>query len=242
MLSTFVTTAFILFGIFIALSIIGWDETVSSLLAGAGIAGLIIGLALQDSLSSAIAGVIMSTRRTYRIGDLVKSNNYFGVITQITLRHTTLKLNDGVVVKIPNKLVLNNPLENFTLGAEKRIDITCGISYNEDLNRVLKLVKEVIEKKPLIHKGKEVEVFFTEFADSSINFLVRFWIEEVTQASYLQAQSDAIVAIKNVLDANNISIPFPIHALEFSQFNKDDLQTIFGNNHAYTKVTNTKKE
>lgn len=214
MLSGVISSAFILTGAFISLSIIGWDKTVSSLLAGAGIAGLVVGLALQDSLSSAVAGVILTTRKSYRIGDFVKSNDYIGTIMKITLRNTTIKQTDGVEVKIPNKLVLNNPLENYSLGGERRVDITCGVSYGADLPEVAKVVREAISASVHFDNEREIEVYFTQFADSSINFIVRFWIHGITQSAYLRAQHEGILAIQKSFGEKGISIPYPIHTLE----------------------------
>ncbi len=216
-MASFISIIFIFIGIFIALSILGLNQTVSSLLAGAGILGLVLGLALQDSLSSAIAGIIMTTRKSYKVGDFVESNGFQGTIVEINLRNTTVRRNDGVEVKIPNKLVLNNPLINYSLRKERRVEITVSISYDADLVRIEKILREAIANTIEFNKEKPVDVFFTEFGSSAIHVLIRFWIPKYKQSDFLLAQSDGIRAVKNAFDANGIIIPYPVHVVQTKQ-------------------------
>lgn len=113
--ASFISIIFVFIGIFLALDIVGLDKTVSSLLAGAGILGLALGLALQDTLTNTVAGIVMTTRKAYKVGDYVESNGFEGTILEINLRNTTILQNSGTQVKIPNRNVLNNPLQNFPL-------------------------------------------------------------------------------------------------------------------------------
>lgn len=215
----FVATAFIIVGLFVALGILGLDKTVTSLLAGAGILGLAIGLALQDTLTSAISGIIMTTRKAYRVGDFVESNSYLGIIEEINLRNTTLTQTNGVQVKIPNKMVLNNPLENFSLSGERRIEITVGISYNSNLIEVERVVRHAIMNSVHFNYSKPVEFYWTEFGESSINFMVRLWINKVRQVDYFQAKHEVVLAIWSSFKEHSIKIPYPIRTLEFDPNN-----------------------
>ena len=140
----FFSSVFMIIGVFVALGILGLDHTVSSLLAGAGILGLVIGLALQDTLSSALAGIIMTTRKSYRFGDFVETNGFLGTIMEINLRNTTIRQTTGIDVKVPNKLVLNNPLINYSLTKERRVDIVVSISYTEALPRVEGIIRKAM--------------------------------------------------------------------------------------------------
>jgi len=136
LMSNLLTAAFLLLGLFLALGIIGLDKTVTSLLAGAGIADLAIGLAFQDPILNIISGVIMTFKKPFNIGDTIVSNGYNGVIKAITLRSTHLKTFTGEDVFIPNKSVLQNSVENYTLTNWRRVDITCGVSYSDNLEKV----------------------------------------------------------------------------------------------------------
>lgn len=220
-----VATTFIIIGIFISLGILGLDKTVTSLLAGAGILGLAIGLALQDTLTSAISGIIMTTRKAYRIGDYVETNGYNGFIDEINLRNTTITQTNGVQVKIPNKIVLSNPLENYTLSGERRVEISVGISYNSDLVEVEKIVRNAILSNVNYNHSKTLEFFWTDFAESSIKFVVRLWISKHRQADYLQAKHEAVLAVWSACKKHNITIPYPIRTLEFNDKNQIAITT-----------------
>lgn len=216
LMSNLLTTAFLIIGLFLALGILGLDKTVTSLLAGAGILGLAIGLAFQDPILNIISGVIMSFKKPFNVGDTVTSNSYNGVIKAISLRSTHLKTFTGEDVFIPNKLVLQNPLENYTLTKWRRVDIQCGVSYTSNLEVVKKIAIEAIENGVEYDKSTAVEFLYSNFGDSSINFELRFWLNLSEEKDYLERKSEAIISIKNAFDANQITIPFPIRTIDFS--------------------------
>ena len=215
-MASFISVLFIITGIFIALAILGLNQTVTSLLAGAGILGLILGLALQDTLSSAIAGVVMTMRKSYKVGDFVDTNNFLGTIVEINLRNTTIRQTNGVDAKIPNKLVLSNPLINYSLTGERRVDIDLNVSYTEDLNKVETIIRSAFQHVNY-NSDKILEIYFTEFAPSSINVLIRFWIKKFRQVDFLQAKSEAVKAIKSTFDQNGISMPYPVQVVELKK-------------------------
>lgn len=211
-----VATAFIvLIGLFIVLKILGLDDFLAGLLASAGVVGLAVGLALQDPLINLFSGVLMSVRQLYNLGDLVETNDYFGNIQKISLRSTIIKGKDGREVVIPNKDVVQNPLTNYTVSGERRVEVACGVSYGDDLEQVKDLVVQTIESIKQRNQNKPIDFFYTEFGDSSINFTTRFWLNETEQMPYNLAKSAAIIAIKKAFDANDVAIPFPIRTLDF---------------------------
>lgn len=212
-MASFISILFIITGIFIALAILGLNQTVTSLLAGAGILGLILGLALQDTLASALAGVVMTMRKSYKVGDFVDTNNFLGTIVEINLRNTTIRQTNGVDAKIPNKLVLSNPLINYSLTGERRVDINVNVSYTEDLNKVETIIRSAFQHVNY-NSDKTLEIYFTEFAPSSINVLIRFWIKKFRQVDFLQAQSEAVKAVKLTFDQIGISMPYPVQVVE----------------------------
>lgn len=206
----------VLGGIFIAMSVLQLNDAVQGIIAGAGISGLVIGLALQGSMSNVISGIILSFRKQVRVGDWVETTDYAGEVMEIQLDKFIIKQSDNNMVIIPNKTIIDNPLKNFTLTPRMRIIVACGVGYKMDLEFVKKLTIDTIAEKFKQNSGEEVEFFYQEFGDSSINFIVRFWVDAVKNKQNLQAQSDAILAIKKVFDANDINIPFPIRTLEFN--------------------------
>lgn len=202
-------------GIFIALSILQLDTAVTSLLAGAGIIGLALGFAFQDLAANFIAGIILSIRHPFGIGDIIETNDYYGTVSKLNLRNTIIQTPQGQRVYIPNKKVFENPLENFTESGGRRIDLSCGISYGDDLEKVKKVAIEAVQGMGNYNKDKGVEFYYDEFGGSSINFKIRFWVNFKTNPDFWSARSDAIMAISKKFDENDITIPFPIRTLDF---------------------------
>ncbi|WP_247235763.1 mechanosensitive ion channel family protein [Telluribacter sp. SYSU D00476] len=201
--------------IFIALSILNLDKAVTSILAGAGIAGIALAFAFQDIAANFMSGIFLSFRHPLRVGDLVKTNDYFGTVIEINLRDTVLRTLQGQRVIIPNKEVFQNPIENFTTTGRRRMDMTVGVSYGDDLRKVQDLTIRAVEKVSVRDPNEEVTLFFEEFGDSSINFSLRFWLNAPDQPTFLQGRSEAIMYIKEAYDQNDIMIPFPIRTLDF---------------------------
>jgi small-conductance mechanosensitive channel len=213
-----VNLVFIIFfavGMFIALSVLQLDKAVTSLLAGAGIIGLALGFAFQDIAANFVAGILMAIRKPLDIHDLVETNGHFGTVTHISLRSTIVRTTEGQHVIIPNKEIYNHPIVNYSVEGKRRVDIKCGISYGDNLEKVKKVVLEAINSIEYINHDPAVSFFYNEFADSSINFTVRYWIDFNKQPDYLQAMSDGIMRIKAAFDKNDITIPFPIRTLDF---------------------------
>lgn len=207
--------AVIIVGLFIALGVMDLDKTVTSLLAGVGVIGLALGFAFQDTAANFVAGVFLAVRSPIEIGDIVKSGDVMGKVHRINLRATEVRTFQRTHVVIPNKDVFQNPLYNYTLSGERRIDLDCGISYGDDLEKVKKVTLEAIENTKGINKNAGVSFFFKEFGGSSINFQVRAFAEDITQPGYLETQSNMIIALKQAFDKNDIMIPYPIRTLDF---------------------------
>ena len=202
-------------GVFVALGILNLDGTVKSLLAGAGIIGLALGFAFQDIAANFISGILLSLRHPFGKGDIIESNDYYGTVQKITLRNTRIKTPQGQMVFIPNKEVYENPFVNFTANRERRIDLSCGVSYGDDLEKAKKLAVEAVESLDNYDDSRGVSFYYEEFGGSSINFKIMFWVNFRSNPDFLSARSDAIIAISKKFDENDIMIPFPIRTLDF---------------------------
>ena len=207
----------VLFGIviFTALSVLNLNKVVTTVLAGAGLLGLALAFAFQDIAANFISGIFISFRKPLHLGDIVKIKNYMGKVIEINLRDTVLKTFQGELVIIPNKEVFQNPIENFSLLGKRRVDLTVGVSYGDDLEKVKQITLEALKGIPNVSKEDEITLFFKEFSGSSINFVVRIWVTTPEQPAFLEVNSQAIIRIKKAFDANKISIPFPITTLDF---------------------------
>lgn len=202
--------------LFAALSVLQLDKAVTSILAGAGIIGLALAFAFQDIAANFMSGIFLSIRKPLHMGDIVQIKDYMGKVEEINLRDTVLRTFQGQMVIIPNKDVLQNPIENYSLLGKRRMDLTVGVSYGDDLEKVKTVALQSVQEIQNLSKDDEITMFYQEFGDSSINFIIRLWINTPEQIIYLRVKSEAVMRIKKAFDEHNITVPFPIRTLDFA--------------------------
>ena len=228
LISNVVYLIVLLVGVFGALSILHLDKAVTSILAGAGILGLALGFAFQDIAANFLSGAVMAVQRPIRTGELVETGDHIGVVERIELRTTELRNMQGVQVIIPNKEIFQKPLMNYTRNGSRRVDLSIGISYGDDLEKVMRVTIAAVEGIGELLPDKKVELFYKEFGGSSINFDVRFWIEASSNKHYRDMMSRAIMAIKAAYDKEDIMIPYPIRTLDFGIKGGEKLDAMLG--------------
>lgn len=203
-------------GLFLALGVMNLSKTLETLIGAAGVSGLVIGLALQGTLSNTFAGIVLSFRKSIELGNWVETNGFSGEVVEISLKNFVVKEADNNMVLIPNKSILENPVKNYSLTTKMRIFLECGVGYESDLDEVEALTKQTVaDTFDQINSPDEVEFYYTEYGGSSINYLCRFWIESENALEKMKAKSKAIIEIKKAYDKKNINIPFPIRTLQF---------------------------
>ena len=153
-------------GILISLEVLHLERTVTSLLAGIGVIGLGLGIAFQDLAANFISGVSMAMKNQVKIGDLIKTGEFYGTVSYVGLRETIIRTISGQDVIIPNKEIYQNPMIHYTAHQKRRIDLAIGVSYGEDLEAVEKITLEAIRGLDFLLKGKEVKLYFTQFAST----------------------------------------------------------------------------
>ncbi|NEM96404.1 mechanosensitive ion channel family protein [Pontibacter burrus] len=215
LISTLLHLSIVMVGFLLVLSVLKLDNIVISLLAGVGIAGLALGFAFQDIAANFISGTIIAVQKPFGVGDMIETNDYFGVIERISLRTVDIRKVTGELVKLPNKMVFENPVTNYSFHGIRRIDLDVRVSYNEDLEMVQQVVIEALQEVKNRVKTRDVEVMYDKFAESSIDFKVRFWVTYSRQFDYVSAKSDAIIRIKKAFDSCGIVIPLPMRKLDF---------------------------
>lgn len=213
LLSNIISIAVIVLGLLLALAILNLDGTLQSLLAGAGVAGLAISLALQGTLSNTFSGIFIAVKKELNVGDWVESNGFAGTVVAIDLRNTKIKESDNNVVVVPNKLIMDKPFKNYGLTKQIRATIHCGVSYDSDLAQVKAIAIKAVEALYPPNDDKNIEFFYTNFGDSSIDFFIRFWVDAKKKITALEVKSNAVMAIKEAFDDNGIEIPFPIRTV-----------------------------
>ena len=194
----------LVFVVLAALSQLGIQTT--SFIAVLGAAGLAIGLALQGSLSNFAAGFLMIIFRPFRVGDYIEGAGTAGVVEEIQIFTTTLVTPDNKTVIIPNASLTSENIVNWTTKGTRRVDLVMGISYDDDIDKAKEIMADVLAKNDLVLKDPAPQIAMIELADSSVNFVVRPW---VNAADYWTVYMGVTEAIKKAFDANDICIPYP---------------------------------
>ncbi|MEM0961925.1 MAG: mechanosensitive ion channel family protein [Bacteroidota bacterium] len=215
LLGTLSYVAVLAVGTFVALSVLNLTGVVATLLGAAGVVGLALGFAFQDIASNFMAGVLMAVRNPFVVGEIIETNGVMGTVQELSLRSTIVETFQGQTVIIPNAKVYGDPITNYSTTGERRVDLGCGVGYGDDLAQAQTVAIEAVEGLSVRKESKPVQLYYTEFGDSSVNFVVRFWVSFSKQTDFLEAQSEAIKAVKSAFDDAGVTIPFPIRTLDF---------------------------
>ncbi len=185
-------------------SMVGVQMT--SFIAILGAAGIAIGLALQGSLSNFAGGVLIILFKPFKVGDVIEAQGYIGAVNDIQIFNTVLKTPDNKTIVIPNGALSNNSLTNYSTQLTRRVDLTIGIGYDDDLKKARNVIRELIDSDSRILQDPEPFVKVGELGDNSVNFTVRVWCES---ADYWNIYFDLTEQIKLSFDEKGISFPFP---------------------------------
>jgi small conductance mechanosensitive channel len=179
---------------------------ITSLVAVLGAAGLAIGLALKDSLGNFASGVMLVGFQPFKEGDFVEVAGVSGKVSEVRIFSTVLITPDNKLVTVPNGLVYNDAITNYTALDTRRVDMTFGVGYDDDLKVARDVLTRICKEHPLVLDDPEPAVFVHSLGDSSVNFVVRPW----TQTSdYWSVWGDLMEKGKTELEAAGCSIPFP---------------------------------
>ncbi len=178
----------------------------ASIVAVIGAAGLAVGLALQGSLSNFAAGVLLILFRPFKVGELVTISNLQGTIDSIQIFSTTIITPTNEVVTIPNGQVVATNIINFSRLPERRLDLTIGVGYDSDIQKVYQVLNQAVRQTKNILTEKAPIIRLNVLDASSINFMVLVW---TSNDNYGVVKTELLENIKNLLDQNNITIPYP---------------------------------
>lgn len=209
------STTTIIIGATIALNIAGIDLTVIIAAAGFG-----IGFALRDIIINFLAGIMMLAQKQFTIGDFINIDNTIGKITEIQTRATILQALDGTKVVVPNSELFTKQVISYTSNPFRRIEIPVGVEYSTDLVYAVKICYQALNSTEGILANPKSVVLVKEFGDSSINLIVRAWVE--SRGGWLKIKSDLTINIKKMFDDAGISIPFPIRTVVMDKDMEDD--------------------
>jgi small-conductance mechanosensitive channel len=189
-----------------AFQFIGID--LSGLAVIVGLLSVGIGFGLQNVTSNFIAGLILLFERPIKVGDRVTVGHTEGNVIAINMRSTTIRSLNNISIIVPNSEFVSSQVINWSHGDPKvRLVVDVGVSYNSDLDKVIRSLHEVAEESPNVLKHPEPDVLFSSFGDSSWNMKLRVWLEN--PENYYKILSDINCAIVRKFRENNIEIPFP---------------------------------
>ncbi len=178
----------------------------ASFVAVLGAAGLAVGLALQGSLANFAAGVLMVIFKPFRVGDFIEAAGTAGTVEEIGIFTTELKSPDNRKIIIPNAKVTADSIVNFSAKDMRRVDLVAGVSYRDDLDKVRRVLQEVLAADERILPDPAPTIGVLELADHSVDFAVRPWVKT---GDYWPVFFDLQEQIKKRFDAEGITIPFP---------------------------------
>lgn len=177
----------------------------ASIIALLGAAGLAIGLALQGTLSNIASGVMLLVLRPFKVDDVVEIAGTTGIVDEIGLFSTRMHSFDNVAIYMPNSNIWGTEVKNLSRNPTRRVDLTFGIGYQDDIGKAIDIITAIMDDDERILADPEYRVGVDRLGDSSVNLMVRPW---VNRSDYLDV-NDLNRQIKEAFDANGTSIPFP---------------------------------
>ena len=203
-LGSIVNAILLLFVIIAALDQLGVDT--SSLVALIAAAGLAIGLALQGSMQNFAAGVMIIVFKPFKCGDFIDAGCVSGMGEKVQIYSTTMLTGDNKEVIVPNGGINGGAITNFSARATRRVDMVFGIGYDDDIRKAKEILEGLVAADDRILKDPAPVVALSELADSSVNFIVRPW---VNSGDYWAVMWDMNEKVKTSFDEAGISIPYP---------------------------------
>ena len=211
MLVSLASGSVLVVGFLIALSQLGFE--IGPMLTGLGIAGFVLGFALQDTLANFASGIMILAYRPFDVEDLIEcAGGVFGKVSQMSLVSTTILTIDNQTLIVPNGKIWGDVITNVTAQQVRRVDLVFGIGYADDIPKTEAVLTSILEAHPKVLDDPEFVVKVFELGDSSVNFIVRPW---VATDDYWDVYWDMTREVKMAFDREGISIPFPQRDVHF---------------------------
>ncbi len=187
----------------------------SGLMVAGGIFGIVIGFAVQSVVSNLFSGVFLMFDRPAKTGDLIElpQSNIYGRLMDVTIFSTRIKLFDGSIARVPNEKIFTSEMRNVSGSEVRRIDVTLGIAYKEDLDHAIEVIKKAATKLPYVLREPKPEVWTEQLADSSVQLKVLTWIP---RDEWDHVGPILLKELKKEIDDAGIEIPFPQRVIHYS--------------------------
>ena len=186
----------------------------TGLLVAGGIVGLVIGFASQSVVANLISGLFLIFERPVKIGDQINVGDISGFVVDIRILSTIVRTYDGIYARIPNEKVFSSEITNFVANPARRFEYTVGISYSDDAEKAITVIKNVLEEHPFVLKDPSSNIYVTDLGSSSVDIIVRAWVPSVV---WYEVKSELLWKIKVELEKEGIVIPFPQRVIHFAE-------------------------
>lgn len=220
LLAQTVKVVFFMLGLMLALSLMGAQSLIGTLLGGAGVLGIAVGFAVKDTIENYIASLMLSIRQPFRAKDRVKINDKEGIVVRLTSRATILMTLDGNHLRIPNAEVFKGTILNYSKNPERRFTFELGVDANNDPLAAIKVGLDAINALSFVLQEPKAIAIINEVGDSNIVLEFQVWVNQ-NQTDFLKARTIAIREAKHALENNGFHLPEPIYMLNFDQALED---------------------
>lgn len=211
-------------GVLIALEILDATALVGAILGVAGVAGIAVGFAFRNIVENYLAGVLLSARNPFDVGDIIEVGAFTGTVVRLTSRDTVLMTRDGNHLRIPNSLIITSAMTNFTRNPLRRLEFNVGVSVDLDLQQARSLGIDTLRAMPGILADPGPQVLVAELGDSTVQLRFLAWINQ-HDSDFLKARSEAIRQIKAAYDKAGIEMPEPIYRIHLRDSNTQSAST-----------------
>lgn len=211
-------------GVLIALEILDATALVGAILGVAGVAGIAVGFAFRNIVENYLAGVLLSARNPFDVGDIIEVGAFIGTVVRLTSRDTVLMTRDGNHLRIPNSLIITSAMTNFTRNPLRRLEFNVGVSVDLDLQQARSLGIDTLRAMPGILADPGPQVLVAELGDSTVQLRFLAWINQ-HDSDFLKARSEAIRQIKAAYDKAGIEMPEPIYRIHLRDSNTQPAST-----------------
>ena len=212
--------------------------TPAKLIGALGIGSVAIGFAFKDIFQNLLSGILLLISEPFRIGDQIVSGDYEGTVEDIKIRATTIKTYDGRQVVIPNSDLYTSALTVNTAYKQRRLQLAVGIGYADDIAEAKDEIMQALSRADSVSKNASPTIIAVNLGDSTIDLIVRWFIDDGTQANKVGSIDQVLIEIKKALDAAGIDMPFPVRTMDLSdpsvkaivkQLKKDQTVDVEGN-------------
>ncbi|MFZ3585385.1 mechanosensitive ion channel domain-containing protein [Loktanella sp. DJP18] len=196
----------LLIGLYLVLQLAGLTRLAITVLGGTGLVGIVLGLAFREIAANALASILLSIRNPFRAGDWIRVAQHQGIVQNLNMRTTVLLALDGNHVQIPNSLVYNSIIENFSTNPNRRSDFVVGIGYDDSVIEAQKVIIGVLLRHPAVLEDPEPGALVEELGPSTVNIRVQFWLDGKSY-SIFKVKSALMRQVKRALQDAGISMP-----------------------------------